>query len=369
VLYRPDWHEPLTERAWDDAWVRDAISTLAAEAVQTFDPATFWPAHDWDAWGSALPLTDVFCGAAGVVWALARLGADFDAAAAAGRVHERFCARPTPMRDAPAQWRSSLLNGATGVAFVRHALAPSPELHALLLELIHANLGNETNELMWGVPGTLLVARALGAADAVRESEDDLRASRDVDGWWTQQLHGRTFRSLGPVHGLVGNAFALGALDTTTSILREQAVRENGHVNWPPGPDDPKFRLQWCHGAPGIITTASAQLDEDLLLGGAQLIWDAGPPERNEKGAGLCHGTAGNGYALLKTFERTHDELWLERARAFAVHALEQAQTLPPRYSLFTGGIGAALFATDCLESRSRFPVLDDLGTLAERAV
>lgn len=161
------------------------------------------------------------------------------------------------------------------------------------------------------------------------------------------------------MHGLVGNAFALGELDTTTAILRGEAVRQNGHVNWPPGPEDPKFRLQWCHGAPGIIATAGAHLDDDLLLGGAQLIWDAGPPERNEKGAGVCHGTAGNGYALLRTFERTQDELWLERARSFAVHALEQTRSLPPRYSLFTGGIGAALLAVDCLDETARFPVLD----------
>ena len=46
----------------------------------------------------------------------------------------------------------------------------------------------------------------------------------------------------------------------------------------------------------------------------------------DEKGAGLCHGTSGNGYALLKTFERTGDERWLERARRFAVHALAQAR-------------------------------------------
>jgi hypothetical protein len=52
--------------------------------------------------------------------------------------------------------------------------------------------------------------------------------------------------------------------------------------------------------------------------------------------------------------------VWLGRARAFAVHALEQAQALPPRYSLFTGGLGAALYARDCLDATPRFPVLDD---------
>jgi Lanthionine synthetase C-like protein len=366
VLYRPDWHEPLTDRAWDDAWVRDAVAALVGDAVGAWDDDGLWPAHPSDGDGAEPPLTDLYCGAAGVVWALARLGADFDAPAAAARTHERF--RPLPLEAwgvrLPAPPGSSLFLGETGIAFVRHALAPSEELRDLLVELVRANLDNGANELMWGVPGTLLVARAVGADDAARESADALRTARDENGWWTQDLYGHVGRYLGPIHGLVGNAFALGELDTVASILREQAVREDAHVNWPPGPDDAKFRLQWCHGAPGIITTAAEQLDDDLLLGSAQLIWDAGPLESTEKGSGLCHGTAGNGYALLKTFERTQDELWLERARAFAVHALEQAQSLPPRYSLFTGGIGAALFAVDCAAARARFPVLDEIGTL-----
>ena len=54
---------------------------------------------------------------------------------------------------------------------------------------------------------------------------------------------------------------------------------------------------------------------------------------RDAKGASICHGTAGNGYALLKAFARTGDERWLERARRFAVHALAQMrrQRLEPR--------------------------------------
>jgi len=60
-----------------------------------------------------------------------------------------------------------------------------------------------------------------------------------------------------------------------------------------------------------------------------------------------------------KTFERTGDERWLERARAFAVHALEQAERMPSRYSLFTGAIGVALYAADCIDARPRFPVLE----------
>jgi hypothetical protein len=107
-----------------------------------------------------------------------------------------------------------------------------------------------------------------------------------------------------------------------------------------------------------MVATAATYVDEELLLAGAELTWRAGA-HGPEKGVGLCHGTAGNGYALLKAFARTGDEIWLERARQLAVHALLQAQRPPGRYSLFTGDVGAALFASSCLDADASFPVLD----------
>ena len=98
-------------------------------------------------------------------------------------------------------------------------------------------------------------------------------------------------------------------------------------------------------------------LDEELLLAGAELPWQTGPPGM-EKGPGIRHGTAGNGYAFLKVFERTGDKRWLERARRFAVHALGQVERTPGRYSLWTGGVSAP-FASDCLDARSRYPIFE----------
>jgi hypothetical protein len=121
---------------------------------------------------------------------------------------------------------------------------------------------------------------------------------------------------------------------------------------------DGEIRLQWCGGAPGVVISAWDYVDEELLLAAAELVWQAGA-HSDEKGAGICHGTAGNGFALLKAFARTGDELWLERARRFAVHTLAQVERLPPRYSLFTGSLGAALFAAACLEGDARYPLLD----------
>ena len=126
--------------------------------------------------------------------------------------------------------------------------------------------------------------------------------------------------------------------------------------------------MQWCHGAPGMVTSLAALAPGDdehgaLLAAGGELVWHAGPLAHN---AGLCHGTAGNGFAFLALFERTGDERWLARARAFAMHALAQVERFRAadgrgRYALFTGDIGAALLAASCLERDAAFPGLDDL--------
>ena len=376
MLYAAETHGPLTSERWDESRVRAGISAIVADADAVYDPDAFWPAHEWDGWQATLPMKNLYCGAAGVAWgldALRRRGhaePALDPADVARRGLEAFRREPDFMTDEAKlpQRHSAMLVGETGIVFTLWRLAPRDELAEDLLGLVRANVGNVSNELMWGVPGTLVVARVLLAAtgddrwrDAVRESEDDLRAARDDDGLWTQELFGRRSKILGPVHGLIGNVLALGEPGNAADVLARTAVVEGDHANWPPSVGAAgSLRLQWCHGAPGILIHAAELLDEELLVAGAQLVWDAGPLN-DEKGFGICHGTAGNGYALLRTFERTGDERWLDRARAFAVHALEQVERMPGRYSLFTGGVGAALFAADCLDGRASYPVLEDL--------
>jgi hypothetical protein len=374
VLYAAELHQPLTDTPWNEPHVRDAIRAIVAEADAAYDSETLWPAHEWDGWQAALPLKNLYVGAAGVAWALDVLRhrghaeTVLDPAEVARRALDAFRHEPDFMagETLPAQKQSGLLCGESGLLIVAWLLAPSDELADGLLELVRQNVGNEANELMWGVPGTLLVARAMleRTGDdrwraAVAESVEALSAERDDEGLWTQRLYGRTFRILGPAHGLVGNVAALGDPGRAGEVLARAAIVESGRANWPVALDeDEEPRLQWCHGAPGIVAHASEYLDKELLLAGAELVWGAGPAN-DEKGAGICHGTAGNGYAFLKTFARTGDELWLDRARAFAMHAIEQVERLPSRYSLFTGGVGAALFAADCLEARSAYPVVD----------
>jgi lantibiotic modifying enzyme len=270
-----------------------------------------------------------------------------------------------------------LLAGESGLLLVAWRLAPDDALAERLLARIRENVGNDANEVMWGAPGTMVAARAMHAwtgeerwLDAWSESADELRRRRDADGLWTQLLAGATTRYLGPVHGATGNVLALlqgnpaEDVQATADTLARAAVLEDGLANWPPvaGGDlvsakDGQIRVQWCHGAPGIVASASSYLPEELVLAGAELTWRAGP--HRGKGPGICHGTAGNGYAFLKVFERTGDERWLERARSFAVHALEQVERRERRYSLWLGDFGVALYASDCLEERTHYPVLE----------
>jgi Lanthionine synthetase C-like protein len=388
MLYRPDVFERLTEETWEPQRARAAISAIVEDADAAFDADAFWPAEEWDSWMVTPPLKTLYVGAAGVLWALDALrrrggaASRLDLADTATRLVDAWDERP----DHAAR---GLLSGESGVLVVAWLLTRRADLADRLFECVRENAENEANELMWGAPGTMLAARALldpageeRWADAWRESADELWRRRDADGLWTQRIEGATFRGLGPPHGLVGNvAVLLGggellpaerreALERDTAAgLARTAVVEEGAANWPDAAgaglvgDDGEIRVQWCCGAPGIVVCASSYLDEELLLAGGELVWRAGPPGL-EKGAGICHGTAGNGYAFLKLFERTGDELWLERARRFALHALGQVERLRERrgrgrYSLWTGDVGVALFAADCLDAATAYPVVD----------
>ncbi len=395
MLYRPEAFEPLTEQPWDERRVRAAIREIVADVDDACrGPRLLWQAHDWDGWHATSPMKNLYVGAAGVLWALDELRVrehaetQLDLGDLALRTLELFRAKPDFMQGMklPEPRESALLTGETGILLAACRLAPSRELADDLLARVRQNVVNEADELMWGTPGTLVAARTMlrwtGEARwrvACSESADALRRRRGADGLWTQHLYGRTFRSLSPPHGLVGNVLALleeadeaeALTRETAAVLARTAVLEDGLANWPPAEgedlvdaDDGEIRVQWCAGAPGIVVSAASYLDEELLLAGAELTWRAGPPTM-EKGPCICHGTAGNGYAFLKAFERTRDERWLVRARRFAVHALEQVQRRGRcRYSLWTGDLGAALFAADCLEGRSAYPVLDAASTI-----
>jgi lantibiotic modifying enzyme len=395
MLYRPDAFEPLTEEGWDEARAREGIAEIVADTDAALrGPKLLWRAHNWDNWHATSPLKNVYVGAAGVLWALDQLRrrgyreTTLDLTDLALRNLTLFRERPDFIKvmKLPEPRNAALLTGEAGILLVAWQLAPSDELADDLFVHVRANVDNEAEEVMWGSPGTLIAARAMldwtgenRWREAWTDSAEALLSRRREDGLWVQRLYGRELTSLTPPHGLVGNVqVLLPLLDgrrssalkrETAAVLAENAVRKDGLANWPPQPrpklpgPDGQIRVQWCAGAPGIVIGAAEYLDEELLLAGAELPWRTGPSSL-EKGPGICHGTAGNGYAFLKAFARTGDERWLERARRFAVHALRQVSRLREergrgRYSLWTGDLGGALYAADCIEARSEYPIFD----------
>jgi len=396
VLYRPEAFEPLTDEPWDAEGVRAGIREIVADTDAALrGPRLLWRADDRDRWQATSPMKNLDVGAAGVLWALDELRRDghaetaLDLADLGRRNLELFRAKPDFMKKMkhPEPRESSLLCGETGILLVVWRLAPSAGLADDLLARVRANVSNEAEEVMWGTPGTLIAAHAMleWTGDerwrrAWQESADALWSRRGEDGLWTQRLYGHVIQYLGPIHGLVGNVQALlslldderrAALERdTAAILERTAFVEDGLANWPPlerselPGRDGQIRLQWCHGAPGIVSSAASYLNEELLLAGAELTWRAGPLLQGDKGPGICHGTAGNGYAFLTAFARTGDERWLDRARRFAVHALGQVQRLRAergrgRYSLWTGDLGVAIYAADCLDGHSAYPIFE----------
>jgi hypothetical protein len=400
MLYKPEAFEQLTDAPWHEQRVRERLRAIVADAETTFDPVALWPqVEQWDAPESARqPLTRLYSGAAGVIWALdvlrrrGHVEVSIDLAAAAVRAREKFRDDPDmpERREAPAFTHASLYYGETGPLLVAYQLAPSDETADALYARVRENCDSEANDLMVGAPGTMIAAKAMFDrtgdgrwADAWRESAEELWRRRYLDGFWTYPPYGK---SPGASHGIGTNTNVLLAggdlfpgerrerlVQDTAAALARVAVVEDGLANWPMSTDDcgelvgwdGQIRVQWCHGGAGVVASAAPYLGEELLLAGAELVWRAGP-QSMEKGTGICHGTAGNGYALLRTFGRTGDERWLERARRFAMHVLDQVerwreQRGTGRYSLWTGDFGAAVFASDCLDARAAVPIVDYL--------
>jgi hypothetical protein len=284
--------------------------------------------------------------------------------------------------------------GDVALHLLAYDLAPSAVLAGRLEELVRGNMRHPARELMWGAPGTMLVALFLA-----RHTHDErwsalFRATASVL-WselvasnehrcshWIHDLHGQRSTFLGAVHGFVGTAAVIvrgrnlleapewsdwercieNTVERTASV---DANRANWQARLTPEPGaPPQMRMQFCHGAPGVVVACAEMpgpgLDQ-LLVAGGEAIWEAGPLV---KGANLCHGTGGNGYAFLKLFRRTGDERWLARARAFAMHGIAQCERDAVRcghmhYSLWTGDLGFAIYLWNCIAATDAFPSLD----------
>ncbi len=399
MLYDPARHEPLRLLAWDEGQVRAAIAHIVADTESRFAEDRYWPLHPLDRDGAddAEPfVTPLYHGACGVFWALHYLqavGAVTLSRSYAGEF-DRLLARNRAWLGASAQReRASFMMGDTPIRMMSFGAQPTEELELGLDALIAGNTEHPARELMWGSPGTLLAALFLYEhtgrqrwADLFRVTAGTLWSQLEWSplhqcAYWTQDLYGRRSTYLDAVHGFVATAVPLirgrQLLDTgqwraweecIDNTVRRTADRVGAHANWRAELDTPgaaqKKLLQFCHGSPGFVVCLAGfpgtALD-DLLLAAGETIWAAGPLT---KGSNLCHGTGGNGYAFLKLYRRTRDVLWLERARAFAMHGIAQTHEDATRfgqlrYALWTGDPGFAIYLWDCLRGEAQFPTLD----------
>ena len=401
MLFEPGRHEALTTETWNSDRVALYTESIIADIVERFDPESAWPRHPLDnedgdsGWDKSL-----YLGAAGILWALHYLAREgtaspaLDMASAIRRVHAAYLDAPDTGSVVP-----SYFLGEVGILLVLWRLTQEPGAADRLEELIRGNIPNPTNEALWAAPGTMIGALHMhawtGEARWLRLFLENV--DRLWETWlpgrhapcylWTQDLYGSVVDLLGAGHGFAGNVYPLlrGAgwlpegrrealharcLETLLTTAR----RQDGCANWPQGVGPPRpgrthMLVQWCHGAPGVVTglaalpTSYSPEMNSLLLEAGETVWQAGPLA---KGYGLCHGTAGNGYALLKLYRRTGDVKWLERARRFAIHAMRQRDDMRAaygsgRYSLWTGDAGLAVYLWHCTSGSDLFPSLDVL--------
>jgi lantibiotic modifying enzyme len=405
LLYNPQRHEVLSETPWDETSARGTIAEIIADTVDHFDPAQFWPVHPRE--GARGVLKGLWFGAAGVVWALHYLAecraahTRFDCADAVTRVHAKFVGEEDPR-----VYSGSFLMGEIGILLVQWRITRGTSIADSLFKLIEEAAEQPTDELMWGAPGTALAASFMWEwtneerwrgifLKKIEELWSRWKYRPEHDCFlWRQRLYRPEPRIwLGPVHGFTGNACVL---MRAASMMPEEwrdemydriarATLATAHIedhcaNWlaladstpadahrPWLLDEVGWLVQWCHGAPGTLGALSAfpkdrdEKMDSLFTAGGELTFAAGPLR---KGPNLCHGTGGNGILFLKLYQRTGDTKWLQRARAFAMHGIEQywrsrAEYGQGQYSLWTGDLGFAVYLWQCITMQSGFPTMD----------
>jgi lantibiotic modifying enzyme len=402
MLFESDRHEALCDSVWDESLARETIQSIVHDIEQSRLAEDRWPVHPRDDEGD-VPRTgfkSLYLGSAGVLWALwylRREGAvelGTDPSDGIDKVYRAYLSDPDGRRIVP-----SYFMGEAGILLVLWRLTQSSTAADRLYTSVESNIQNPTNEELWAAPGTMVAAWHLWEAtgegrwrDLFLRNVEQLWQTWAFDEkarchLWTQDMLGKVVQYFGAGHGFAGNVYPLlrGAslldagrretlYDRCLAMLRATARVEGDAVNWPEGTYTPRpgrtcFSMQWCHGAPGIVTGLAdfppqRSLEvEALLVGAGRAIWKAGPLT---KGYGLCHGTAGNGYAFLKLYQRTGDTRWLERARSFAAHSIVQRDRMRQqygqgRYALWTGDPGLAVYIWHCLDGTAKLPGLDVL--------
>ncbi len=398
MLFAKERHEVAHGKPWDERLAQSAIDEIASDATSYFHPKTLYPAHPFDEPSHPNLGSGHYFGAGGVLWALGYLArheaTELDTAWLVTSLTDILPRFPKEAGTrGPLSNVTSLLFGDLPILLQLFELTGESIWRERAIESIAKSVSDPVRELMWGTPGVLLLTGQIRDSDfrAAVAHADRQNFQKLIDAWdyeqdglylWYEELYGSHHAVLGTVHGFFGQVLPLlkrlhelpkaqqaTVIERTRDVFCRSAIRQSGLANWPVMLDEDRDTLvQYCHGAPGIVSSACAFPEdadtefEQILLEGGELIWRAGPLK---KGPNLCHGTGGNGFTFLKLFTRTGDQLWLDRARAFAMHAISQYQRIREetgsRFSLWTGDAGLAVFLQQCVVGESNLPVIDVL--------
>lgn len=398
-LYDSSRHECLTERIWRAEYVQAEINKIINDTTASVKTDASWPTHplDSESYSTPGPKWAMYAGAAGVVLGLqilARYG--YKVSCFNHRLADIYSSY---LKNPDVQIEPGLQLGEIGILMPAFLVQPSSlELESRLICNMQKTINLPLYEITSGQSGMMHAAlhlyrktgkscwkkRYVQGADCLMKH---WKQHSDSGQWlWQSKIFGPSRHYYGACHGITGNANILlrGAdlleddisnliIERTISTLKIAAKRNSSMFNWTlcTKPDIDKLLVQWCHGAAGIVTAMaetpksdcsnSSALDE-LLKATGELVWQAGPLI---KGSNICHGTSGNGYAFLYLYKRWKDQVWLQRAREFAMHAIEQCKRDRKkfgqgRHSLWTGDVGLAIYLHHCLyPEESAIPGLD----------
>lgn len=399
MLFDKDRHEALTKSLWNPNSVQAEILSIIGDIQRSLLLDSCWPTHPLDAqsYPRAGPKWSAYAGAAGTIHALHILsGYGYKVKDLSGLIEGVY---QSFLRAPDVSVEPGLQIGELGILMPAMLAGPDDEvLSKRVMRCMEDTIDPPLYDITSGQSGMMHAALALYRKTGKNHWKDlYLKGAKSLmDNWtqdsdtgqwlWQSQVFGPKRHYYGACHGIVGNAnILLQGVDLlpsgyteiiikrTVSTLYSSVTQESNLVNWIlcTKPNIEKLLVQWCHGAAGIVTALarapeidsceSQQLDQ-LLEQAAQLVWQAGPLV---KGSNICHGTAGNGYAFLYFYRKTGKAVWLDRARKFAMHSIEQCQKSRTyygqgRYTLWTGDAGLAIYLYHCMyPEKAAIPGLD----------
>ncbi len=398
MLFDKDRHETLTKSSWDQNVVQEEILSIIDDIEHSLLPDACWSTHPLDEKSHPRkPKWSAYEGAAGVIHALqilSRYGYKVsDLSGLIETVYQSF------LKDPDVSVEPGLQLGELGILMPAILARPENEkLSKLVMRCMEDTIELPLFEITSGQSGMMHAALALYRktgkklwkdlyVKGAKSLMDNWTQDNDTGQWlWQSEVFGPKRHYYGACHGIVGNANILlqGAdllpddytemiIKRTVKTLNLSVRQESNLANWTVCTESniDKLLVQWCHGAAGIVTAMSRtpaidsheskQLDQ-LLDETGELVWQAGPLV---KGSSICHGTSGNGYAFLYLYRRTGNSAWLDRARQFAMHSIEQCQKArlryeQGRYTLWTGDAGLAIYLYHCIyPEKAAIPGLD----------